>query len=771
MSTLNPTQYSTPGVNMPADIEYDRHQTIATLLSGEAIARPNWDSMNLSCLLNSLITGIAQVYFGNQPQRIRTQINSKYEYDAYITLRVEVEGEVERVPTAVKAFHFSDSLPGATETYKLEAFYAAETSLSNQDRTRLTIASGRENSDIGLILHVAFWDPESPTIQLLHGKGLGDEALFGYDWHWRAECSDDRRKPQYVAKILPLPFLIVAGVCPANSYTKFLDKSAKFVEVIISPPDGKIKFCLEFDTEAAIFYAKPALIHEITMRLDAGLNMILWLLGKKYTVDYFIRKGSICQYTRWTPNGFERGLKGAPLTELHAHRKQETNSGKHLKISCYSAPFLEWTASYLGEDPNSILQRGLSLANAIQDEISAKISHKSRIRTQKLAGRCLNDHDSGSTEAPSSAPISDQSRQQSSQRQATENSESVTSSSFSSEEIMQALQWLTQTIEKGKEYADWSSPFAQLSPHQLLSMEREMAVAEALFTLRRQNINEALDENERDKKISNMENALRVKLHSVRKKYGVVIKPRRCKHATASTDPAKLMNPTTLQTVYASHHSSALSDGNSPTPGNVVPRARRKLQDWRETLLQDETFQISGARRDRMRIHLPFKLDVKIPAAADPLAVFLQCHLVQDGSQHHTNYFATDALFGDPARRLGIQIRYQELETSLRETRTEWVTATGLVNAQKTDLLVGLLEHRSEIDTDGKLRPGSALEDHQQTVTSCPKLRHERKPNSSEGTGNENSVFKIGYKYLEGTATGFDAYSIEGSGNKKRLPP
>ncbi|KAJ8111722.1 hypothetical protein ONZ43_g5553 [Nemania bipapillata] len=172
-----------------------------------------------------------------------------------------------------------------------------------------------------------------------------------------------------------------------------------------------------------------------------------------------------------------------------------------------------------------------------------------------------------------------------------------------------------------------------------------------------------------------------------------------------------------------------------------------------KTLLQGETFQISGARRDRMRIHLPFKLAVKIPAAADPLAVFLQCRLVQDGSQH-TNYFATDALFGDPARRLGIQIRYQELETSLRETRTEWATAIGLVNAQKTDLLVGLLEHRSEIDTDDNLRPGSALEDDKQTVTSCPKPRHERKPNSSEGTGNENSVFKIGYKYLEGTANG-----------------
>ncbi|KAI1187258.1 hypothetical protein F5B17DRAFT_453391 [Nemania serpens] len=305
---------------MPADVESDRHQTIATLHLGEAIARP---------------------------------------------------------------------------------FYAAESSLSNQDRTRLTIASGRENSDLGLILHVAshdrqhvaFWDPESPTIQLLHDDRCKPQCT-ATRWSKELKRFHDEFSAD-VAKILPLPFLIVAGVCPANSYTKFLDKSAKFVEVIISPPDGKIKFCLEFDTEgqclkritliidhpAAIFYAKPAFIREINMRLDAGLNIILWLLGKKYTVAYFLRKGSICHSTRWTPNGFEHGLKGAPLVELYAHWKQETNSEKHLKISCFSAPFLEWAASYLGENPNSILQRGLSLASAIQDKmlklvIKAEFGHK-----------------------------------------------------------------------------------------------------------------------------------------------------------------------------------------------------------------------------------------------------------------------------------------------------------------------------------------------------------------------------------------------------------
>ncbi len=44
-----------------------------------------------------------------------------------------------------------------------------------------------------------------------------------------------------------------------------------------------------------------------------------------------------------------------------------------------------------------------------------------------------------------------------------------------------------------------------------------MAVAEALYAQRLQNLNVALPKNERRKRISKMDNSLRVKLHSIRK--------------------------------------------------------------------------------------------------------------------------------------------------------------------------------------------------------------------------------------------------------------
>ncbi|KAI0129189.1 hypothetical protein BJ170DRAFT_682974 [Xylariales sp. AK1849] len=309
---------------------------------------------------------------------------------------------------------------------KLEAFYATETQLSGQDRTRLATPLGRGNSALGLILHVAshdkdataFWDKSSTTISLLYEKGLRDDMLFGYDWHWRAERADDRGKPHCstaawpkqlkelhdqfsteVASIIPMPSLVVAGACPIRSYTRSLDRSARLVEIMLFPPDGKFRFWLEFDIggqhlkrltllldhPAAIFYANQTLVRKITTCLDAGINMILWLLGQPHTTDCFLRKAFICHYTRWAPGGFEYGLKGAPLAELHAYRRQESNDGKNLPLDRYSARFLEWAAKYLGADPASVLQQGSSFVNKIQARITARICQRRANRRESAA--------------------------------------------------------------------------------------------------------------------------------------------------------------------------------------------------------------------------------------------------------------------------------------------------------------------------------------------------------------------------------------------------
>ena len=62
-------------------------------------------------------------------------------------------------------------------------------------------------------------------------------------------------------------------------------------------------------------------------------------------------------------------------------------------------------------------------------------------------------------------------------------------------------------------------------------MEYEIAAAEALYTYRVGNLNPNLEDPERKRLIHSTQNALRVKTHSVRKHYGIAIKPRKTKRA------------------------------------------------------------------------------------------------------------------------------------------------------------------------------------------------------------------------------------------------
>ena len=106
-----------------------------------------------------------------------------------------------------------------------------------------------------------FWDRESATIQLLDGKGVADDKIFGYDWHWRAEEASDRHNPRCPATawnkplrnlhdglsigimdLLPLPFVIIGGGCARRNFEKIVNGHFRAVEMDLIPPDGKLKF-------------------------------------------------------------------------------------------------------------------------------------------------------------------------------------------------------------------------------------------------------------------------------------------------------------------------------------------------------------------------------------------------------------------------------------------------------------------------------------------------------------------------------------------------
>ena len=101
------------------------------------------------------------------------------------------------------------------------------------------------------------------------------------------------------------------------------------------------------------------------------------------------------------------------------------------------------------------------------------------------------------------------------------------------QEIMQALDMLGYGASSPNSHdgPGEESPYACLDPSSLLALEYETAAAEALYTYRVGNLNPNLEDPERKRLIHSTQNALRVKTHSVRKHYGIAIKPRKTKRA------------------------------------------------------------------------------------------------------------------------------------------------------------------------------------------------------------------------------------------------
>lgn len=102
-------------------------------------------------------------------------------------------------------------------------------------------------------------------------------------------------------------------------------------------------------------------------QIDAGINLFLWLTGRKYDSDSFRRA-----YSQRCPGPHSK--KAAPLSEMYAYVKKECEEQRLLHLAEYAPCFRSWAGRYLQEDPAVVLSRGDSLAGAAARKIGRKIS-------------------------------------------------------------------------------------------------------------------------------------------------------------------------------------------------------------------------------------------------------------------------------------------------------------------------------------------------------------------------------------------------------------
>jgi hypothetical protein len=236
---------------------------------------------------------------------------------------------------------------------RIEAFYDAEVAVSKQDRNRLAQPSGPVDSEVGILLHQQtldnlktagrFWDLESRTIQALAKKGFSDQFAYGYDWHWRAENSLYGRGDCSAAKWptalqelhhafsiallndLRLRFVLIGGSCARKHYKKTPWKVRK--TVLLPLIQGlELELDLEFagnslrrivayvEHPSAVFFTNTAGHLSSCLKLEAGSNFFLWLLGRYYD--------PISMQTLYWERGFRRP-RSAPVAEMRRYSRAE----------------------------------------------------------------------------------------------------------------------------------------------------------------------------------------------------------------------------------------------------------------------------------------------------------------------------------------------------------------------------------------------------------------------------------------------------------------
>jgi hypothetical protein len=215
-----------------------------------------------------------------------------------------------------------------------------------------------------------------------------------------------------------------------------------------------------------------------------------------------------------------------------------------------------------------------------------------------------------------------------------------------------------------------------------------LAVAEALFTRRVLNLDPGLSAEQRERKIKALKNALRVKEFSIRKSYGVSLRPRGGSKMNVNPPLANDDSGKERELATQSESCEAIPDKRQ--------KSERNHEEIRRKLLEGASYDCRGAK---ITIHCG--LAIHLPRDASPTGIFLKCDLVQEGHLLE-NPPATDALLQDPAFRLGVEVQYTSSEDG-KLTR-KWAQCSGIKNAKRANSLVDYLECKSIEFTENQPR-------------------------------------------------------------------
>lgn len=302
---------------------------------------------------------------------------------------------------------------------KVLRFKTTESKTSGHSHGGLISFSGNVSSKLGLLMHYPthvksnneFFDEHNPCLQRFIRKGMNSDNCFGFDWHWRKEHSMGSGKcprSQYEGKVidlhdemsawlirnLRLPLLCVVSECVWKGY-KATFRTDRISTVRVQVAEGRnVEFMLHWNDaldrldRIAFHCCHPdgmfrATGNEAALRactIDSGLNLLFTVAKMPTNEEYFNRFNA----NRDQPIKDAKSSKISkylpfpsidPVKETHRIIREELTKQRIVPVSEINPLLLNWaTAKYPDFDIEWRLRRGLSVAEAIRDEISAAIS-------------------------------------------------------------------------------------------------------------------------------------------------------------------------------------------------------------------------------------------------------------------------------------------------------------------------------------------------------------------------------------------------------------
>ena len=153
------------------------------------------------------------------------------------------------------------------------------------------------------------------------------------------------------------------------------------LEIELAAPTSVLRFDLDIRIDGTLrriilhvphptagFFTSRKNRGSMAIQIDAGMNFILWLIGKDYNPTSFVNRYSGSRL---------RFVHTAPLPEMWGYVRKEAVEGKKLRLEDYSPSFLSWVCRYIGHDPALVLATGASLAGTAAKKIVSRIHKRS----------------------------------------------------------------------------------------------------------------------------------------------------------------------------------------------------------------------------------------------------------------------------------------------------------------------------------------------------------------------------------------------------------